>query len=639
MSNTHEWCASGIEPQQRVLQNLPVDVFPWWMERLRQFESLNIPDVNDLPAEASAEKETLQAQSIRSLFVAPVFWQQELLGFMGLDFVRRQQECTEEDRREIVTMTNTLGLLLAHQSAEQALRDQEKLYHSLVEDMPGLVCRFTTDGTLTFVNDAYCHYFEKQRDALVGHSFMPLIPDEDRAMVRETFELCTPRQPTVEYQHRVILPNGQVRWLRWVDRALFNAGNEIVEYQSLGVDITEKRELEAQLAQSHKLETIGLLAGGIAHDFNNGLQVMQGFTEIVLSQMADDDARRDDLTQVIAAVDRAQRLTRQLLAFSRSQPLRTEPLNLNDLVSAQQKMLSRILGEDIRIELELAKNIPPIFADPGQLEQIVLNLAVNARDAMPEGGRLAFRSADISLDEETARQHPDARPGRYVCLAVSDTGCGMSAEVVSRIFEPFFTTKEKGKGTGLGLSTVHGIVRQHEGWIHVYSVAGHGSTFKVYLPVKPEMNGKDEAKRTSCLQKEVAKTTGRILVVEDEQLLADLASRFLESAGYRVVVTANVSAAREAFAASGCAFDMIFTDVVLGDGNGVELADEFQRKHPGVHILLTSGYADERSRWKMIEQRGWTCLMKPYTKEALLKAVQAQLTGKNDADFAPEHLK
>lgn len=625
MSNTYEWCVAGIEPQMGNLQRIPVGAFPWWMSRLRRFESLNIPCVDDLPAEAAAEKETFQTQGIRSLFVAPVFCQEELLGFMGLDFVRQQRECPEADRNEVVTMANTLGLLLAHRSAEQSLRDQENLYHTLVEDMPGLICRFKADGALAFVNDEYCRFFEKTREELIGHSFMPLIPEEDQTMVYEKFASCSPTQPTVEYQHRVILPSGQARWTRWIDRALFNENGAITEYQSIGIDITEKHDLEAQLAQSQKLETIGLLAGGIAHDFNNGLQAIHGFTEMVLYETPKEDPRHEDLKEVTKAVGSAQRLTRQLLAFSRSQPLKPEPVDLNELIRSQRKMLARMLGEDVRIELHLAEDVLPVIADPGQVEQIVYNLAVNARDAMPDGGLLSFRTAAVALDEETAKQHPDARPVQYTCLAVSDTGCGIPPDVVERIFEPFFTTKEKGKGTGLGLSTVHGIVRQHEGWVHIYSQAGQGTTFKIFLPVVPEKAEAHEPDSPSDTEENAAKTTGNILVVEDEQHLARLAARMLEAAGHRVTLAMSAAEARKAFDAASGAFDILFTDVVLGDGNGVDLALEFQQKRPDLRVLFASGYADERSRWRIIEQRGWTCLMKPFARADLLSAVKEQL--------------
>ncbi len=625
ISNTHEWCAAGVEPQNAHLQQLSVDAYPWWMSRLRRFEFLSIPSVGDLPAEAKAEKETLQEQDILSLAVAPIRWKDDLLGFMGLDFVREKRACSDEEIRDISMIANTLGLLLAQTSFEQSLSDQEYLYHTLVEDMPGLICRFKPDGTLTFVNDEYCRYFGKTRENLIGHSFMPLIPDEEQAMVRDSFGLCSATEPTVEYQHRVILPNGNTRWFRWIDRALFDENNTVTEHQSIGIDITETRNLEAQLAQSQKLETIGLLAGGIAHDFNNGLQSIQGFTEMAMDQIADEGGARQDLVEVLTAVKRAQRLTRQLLAFSRRQPLTPEYVNLAALIQAQQKMLSRILGEDIRIVLDLGEEIQPIWADPGQMEQVVLNLVVNAREAIPDGGQICLKTENVTVCGKTATSHPDARPGRYVCLSVTDFGCGIPPDLVEKIFDPFFTTKAKEQGTGLGLSMVHGIVCQHGGWTQVRSQVGRGTTFKIFLPVAQEEIDVHALSSPASAVVNTANPNGNVLVVEDEDHLAKIAARLLKSAGYRVTLATSVAEARKIFDAASCDFDVLLADVVLGDGNGVDLALALQEKHPDLRVLFVSGYPDERSRWRIIEENGWAYLMKPYSRDDLLRAMEELL--------------
>ena len=385
-----------------------------------------------------------------------------------------------------------------------------------------------------------------------------------------------------------------------------------------------RRHLEQQLLQSQKMETVGRLAGGVAHDFNNLLQAILGFTELLMESGGKGASSQEDLQEIRKAASRARDLTRQLLAFSRKQMLAPQDIQLNDLIDNSQRMLRRLIGEDIALETRLRSHLWMIRADPGQIEQVIMNLTVNARDAMPKGGRLSFTTENVTFRNEDVADHTDARPGDFVCMAVSDTGEGMTEEVMSHIFEPFFTTKGAGHGTGLGLATIYGIVRQHEGWVHVYSQVGLGSTFKVYLPAlrRPTEAGKVIASADDVIPRGKGQ---HILLVEDEDGVRNLAYRTLTGYGYNVRAAACAMDALKLFEEHKGDFDIAVCDVVLPDMNGLELSDQLRKKKPTLKLILTSGYTDEKSRWPEISSRGITFIQKPFPVKDLLRAVQREL--------------
>lgn len=391
-------------------------------------------------------------------------------------------------------------------------------------------------------------------------------------------------------------------------------------------DITERRVMQQRMFESQKMETIGRLAGGIAHDFNNLLQAITGFSHLLLDHMEAQNPYRDDVLEIDKAARRAADLTRQLLAFSRKQLIETRTVDLNSLVDGTQKMLRRLIGEDIQLVLELEPNLDPVHIDPGQIEQVLVNLAVNARDAMPAGGRLVIATSSIVLLKEDDLFSPDRRHGRFVVLDVTDTGQGMKPEVRDRIFEPFFTTKGPGRGTGLGLSVVYGIVQQHEGMIHVYSEPGRGTTFRIYLPVSVEQSVSPDAHSEPKLAPDLPRGKyERILLVEDEQGVRDFTVSALRKYGYHPIVAENAAAAAQVFEQINGQVDLLFTDVVLPDQTGLELADALRRKRPDLRLLLTSGYMDEKSRWPVIRERGYPFLQKPYPLDNLLKTIRKVL--------------
>lgn len=390
---------------------------------------------------------------------------------------------------------------------------------------------------------------------------------------------------------------------------------------SIARDITERKYLEEQLRQAHKMEAIGKLAGGVAHDFNNLLTAILGYSELMLVKMEAENPYRDSAKEIKKAGERAASLTQQLLAFSRKQMLKPKTLNLNEVVKGIENMLMRIIGENISFISELDSELKHIKADPGQVEQIILNLSVNSGDAMQKGGELTIKTGNKDVDAQYCSLIPDSRPGRFVCLSISDTGEGMTKETIRHIFEPFFTTKKV--GTGLGLSVVYGIIKQHNGWINVYSEAGKGTTFNIYFPIVTP--GTDEGKQEKLSLKDLQGNQERILFVEDEEGVRKITVKALRDNGYAVVEAVTARQALEIFQQHGENFALIFSDIVLADKTGIELVEEVKVIDPDIKVLLTSGYADKKSRWVDVNEKGFPFLQKPYSLADLLISIREAL--------------
>jgi two-component system cell cycle sensor histidine kinase/response regulator CckA len=391
-------------------------------------------------------------------------------------------------------------------------------------------------------------------------------------------------------------------------------------YEAFVRDITNQRQLETQLAQAQKMEAIGRLAGGVAHDFNNLLTVILSYSDLLLEDLPAGSSDRDDVTQIRKAALGASQLTRQLLAFSRQQVLEPKVVDLNDAVSGIERLLTRVLREDIKLQCMLAADAGMIRVDPGQLEQVIMNLAVNARDAMPNGGLLTVETANVDLDAAYLQGHPVAKPGRYVMLAVTDTGIGMDAATQARIFEPFFTTKDIGKGTGLGLATVQGIVQQSGGFIWVYSEPDHGTVFKIYLPRVDE-----PASRTGDESEADARGTETVLVVEDVAAVRAVTREMLRRAGYHVLVAADGRAALQVAATHEGPIHLLLTDVVMPDLSGRDLAERLTEVRPDVKVIFMSGYTDDAVVRHGILQEGIAYLQKPFTPRSLSAKVRSVL--------------
>jgi len=404
---------------------------------------------------------------------------------------------------------------------------------------------------------------------------------------------------------------------------LRGAGGEVQGAICMALDITDRKQLEEQFRQAQKMEAVGRLAGGIAHDFNNLLMVIQGYADLLAERLAPGDPLRRNAEQIQLASQRATSLTQQLLAFSRKQILAPKVLNVQAVIGDMENILRRLLGEDVRLEISPGDDVGLVKADRSQIEQVIMNLAVNARDAMPEGGRLLIETANADLDSAYSAQPAVISPGKYVMLAVTDSGCGMDSKTQAHIFEPFFTTKEQGKGTGLGLATVYGIVKQSGGYIWVYSEPEHGTTFKVYLPRIED----DEAvtRRDSPEKQSLPRGSEVILLVEDEKGVRELAREYLETSGYSVIEAVDGDTALAMAASYDGEIHLLMTDVVMPGMSGRELADRISRMRPGIKVLFMSGYTDQAIVRHGILATDTVLLQKPFTLGTLASKLREVL--------------
>ncbi len=415
--------------------------------------------------------------------------------------------------------------------------------------------------------------------------------------------------------------DGSIMYLRLWTAPLHNAAGEVRGEIAVAADFTEQRRLEEQFIQAQKMEAIGRLAGGAAHDFNNVITVISGYGQILLDAVADILPLKEAAQEVLKASDRAAALASQLLVFSRRQVIQPQVLDVNEVVSNLQRMLSRLIGEDVELKTMLSPDLGLVRADPGQLEQVIVNLALNARDAMPNGGRLTIETANVQLDEASARTHGVAS-GSYIMLAVTDTGSGMTAEIRSHLFEPFYTTKERGKGTGLGLSTVYGIVKQHGGEIFVYSEPDRGSTFKIYFPQVVEAASPAAAEAVSVPLPRGSET---VLVVEDEEGVRKLVRSVLELNGYHVLEADSGETALEISSAHEGEIELLVTDVIMPKMSGRDLAEALVLLRPSIKVLFLSGYADRAIIEHGILDTGAAFMQKPFTPQALARKVREVL--------------
>jgi PAS domain S-box-containing protein len=506
---------------------------------------------------------------------------------------------------------------------EAALRaSEERMRFALEAAGVGIWDMDHTTGVLRFSERVEAQY-GMQPGTFVGtlEAFIALLHPEDRASVRESVANAMRSGGDFTLQGRTTWPDGTVHWLEGVGREYNDVDGRPLRALGISLDITGRHTLEAQYQQAQKMEAIGRLAGGVAHDFNNLLTVILGFCELLLADLDPCDARQPDISEIQKAGMRAAGLTRQLLTFSRQQIIEPTVLDLNVVVSEMRPMLSRLIGEDVTVLLDLAPEPAMMKADRGQVEQIVMNLAVNARDAMPTGGTLTIKTDNVDLDAADAQMHPAVKPGPSVVLTVTDTGTGMAPEVQARLFEPFFTTKAVGKGTGLGLATVHSIITQTGGHIRVQSEVGKGTSFQVYFPRR------DAAEIIVGPPPPVARPragTQTILVVEDSGALRKLTERLLQRQGYTVLLAANAEEALRVVEAHA-SIDLLLTDVVLPGASGPELARRLVERQRGIHVIYMSGYTDDAIIQHGVLQPGIAFLHKPFSSETLGRKIREVL--------------
>lgn len=528
--------------------------------------------------------------------------------------------------------------ITARKQDEQRLRASEARYRGIVEGQTDMIFRFGSDGVISFANGAlerYCRGRVSEVESLVGRDVRTLdqLPGQELLSIHMT---TLKRDSTIEeFDHSFVGADGVRRWSVWSVRALRDQQGSIDEIQVVGRDISERKEaeqererLQDQLRHAQKMESIGRLAGGVAHDFNNLLTAILGNIQLALMDMQGGRSPRECLGEASKAGHSAAALTRQLLAFSRKQLIEPRVLDLNQLIEQLQKMLARLIGEDVALQAVIDSPVGLVKADPTQLEQVLVNLAVNARDAMPDGGKLTIETADVVLDADFCRLHPEAKPGPHVLLSVSDTGSGMTPEVRSHLFEPFFTTKPKGKGTGLGLATVYGTVAQQGGCIDVESEPGKGSIFKIYLP---RAEGAADGDYSPSRVADLPTGSETILLVEDEPLVLAFAREILSRLGYNVI---DFGCAEDALARAGEALltaPLLVTDVVLPGQNGRALSKKLTEANPKLKTLFASGYADDVIGHHGMLEEGVLFIAKPYTAGALARKVRAVLDGTDGA--------
>ncbi len=751
MSNTHEWCAEGIEPQIERIQNVPTDTMPWWKEKIAQNKPVLIPAVSDLPLEAQQEREEFSSQGIQSLVCLPMIDERgHLIGFMGFDAVRKPRSWLEQEIEMLSLMAHLLAVAMGRSRAEVALRENVELlarsqqiahlgswkldvpanrlhwsdevyrifgcvpqefeatyevFLSFVhpDDRAAVDAAYTRSvrekhdgyeiehriirkdtGEERFVHEQYIHEFDdvgavirsigmvhditerKRAEEMLRHSYdlFQYIVEHMRSAVavhdRNLNYIYVSQQYLREYKvkekdivgkhHYEVFPDlpqkwrdahqralagevlsaeedpyfredGSVEWTRWECRPWYDQDGSvggIIVYTEV---ITERKraeeereKLQTQLIQAQKMEAVGRLAGGVAHDFNNMLTVILGGTEMAMEEAGGNDQLRNNLFEIQKAATRSADLTRQLLAFARRQTVAPKAVDINETVEGMLEMLLRLIGEDIHLIWRPGDNLYPVFIDPAQVDQILVNLCVNARDAIAGAGKITVETDNVCLDEAHFAKHAESVPGEFVMLAVSDNGCGMDTEVLGQLFEPFFTTKGVGKGTGLGLSTVDGIVRQNKGFIDVYSEPGHGTTFKIYLPQHAEKT----APKTE--QKQAAPPEANrqvILLVEDESAILKMTTLMLEGLGYTVIAASTPGEAIRLAREYEGQIDLLITDVIMPEMNGRDLARNIISIFPEISRLFMSGYTADVIAHHGVLDAGVHFIQKPFSMNAL----------------------
>ncbi len=516
-------------------------------------------------------------------------------------------------------LEGTILDITERKQAEEGLKESDKQYRTLFEDSIDGVYSVLRDGTMTDANPAFCELFGYMREEMIGKDIRELYLDPaDRPMFQKDIEKSGfVKDYEVQFQKR----DGTEVDCLISSSVIFDGDGNITGYRGIVRDLTARKELHRQLQQAQKMEAVGTLAGGIAHDFNNILQVVLGYSELVLGDEDLPDRLRNDLGRVLQAGKNGADLVQRLLTFSRKTETKPLNLDLNQRIRQTQKFLERTIPKMIDIQVVLADDLARIYVDPTQVDQVLMNLAVNARDAMPEGGKLVIETSNVFLDEAWDKALLGAKPGEYVLLRVSDTGDGMDKETQDHIFEPFYTTKEAGKGTGLGLAMVYGIVHQHGGYITCYSEPGEGTTFKMYFPaIEMEMN--PDVAATGIMP---AFGTETILLVDDEEFVRDLGKRILERSGYTVLTAANGKEALDLYKTEREKISVVILDLIMPEMGGKQCLEELLKIDPKVRVLIASGFAADGRTKAAMETGARGFVDKPYNMKRMLQAVRGVL--------------
>ena len=585
----------------------------------------------DLVADEEAKQTTKEfyRHIIKNQPEPEVFFNQDLTQDGRLITSQINWDYIRNEKGQVEGVISIISDISERIEAEERLRKSEANYRLLVENQTDVVVKVDLEGSFLFVSPSYCRLFGKTEEELLGHKFMPLVHEDDREPTEKAMKTLFTPPYTAYIEQRALTAQGW-RWLSWADTAVLDHNRNVVEIIGVGRDITDRKQAEAEkenlqalLAQAQKMDALGTLASGIAHDFNNILAAIMGYSELALEGLDYEHSVRRDVQQIIKAAGKARALIRQILAFSRKTKIQQNTLSLNHVVQEFVPILNRTLPKMIQLELRLQDDIQTIKADPRQLEQVLLNLASNAADAMSGSGNITITTGNTRVEQGRCDVCGDVFSGEFVLLTFQDTGSGMTQQTKSKIFDPFFTTKEIGKGTGLGLSTVFGIITGHGGHIKCHSKLGEGTTFSIYLPAagaqsEPETESEPEA------EKEL-RGSGTILLVDDEAAVREIANRILSFNGYRVLEASSGEEALEKFKASQAKIDVVVLDLGMPGIGGKVCLGEILKLDPQAKVLIASGYIQYELSGELAQMGAAAMISKPYNRTDLLEQVRSMM--------------
>ncbi len=586
-----------------------------------------IPEVAALDSEARQDRESLQAQQVQSLLIVPLFSKTSgVMGFVGVDDTRKTRRWTEDQVVLLRLAADIIARDLERRHHEAALRESERRFRDILENVNLISLILDVNGHISFCNTFMLDLCGYTLDEVIGRDYFDIfIPPDERKVLRVLFfEGLGTRSFPVHYEYPILTRDGALRLVVWDNTILYDHRGSMAGLASIGRDVTEHRQLEEHYRRVQKMESVGRLAGGVAHDLNNLLAPIIGYCDMLLDELDSETEHHENIRHILNAAERARDLTHQLLAFGRKQVLQLQLININTLVKSLHEVLRRTIPENIEVLTFLTEDIHAVKADRSQVEQVILNLVVNAQSAMPKGGTLTIETANIVLDAEYAATHVGVSPGPHVLLIISDTGVGMNAATLERVFEPFYSTKSDGQGSGLGLATVYGIVKQHGGHIWVYSEPDQGTSFKIYFPTEglpPETGGDEEATTPTVGGKEA------ILVVEDNELVRVLAQQVLTKFGYTAYAAESPRQALALLANSDLHIDMLLSDVVMPEMNGKELYQKIIADRPGLKVLYMSGHTENVIAHQGILDTDVPFIPKPFNVRTLLAEIRKVLGG------------
>jgi PAS domain S-box-containing protein len=631
LSAAHQWCAGQVEGHQAELQELPAASFPWFMSCMHEAGGVAVFRLDDLGEEAAAEKALWQRHGVRSVLCVAIRRGRELRGFIGVDSLAAERLWQPEEMRFLSLAAEVFNMALDRQRAEEALRKAEEDYRGIFEHSAEGIFQSTIQGRYLKANPALARIygFDSPQELIESTKDIGQQIYADPAQRQEFLRILKLQGQVRGFEFEVRRKDGSRAYATVDARAVRDQERKIRFLEGMVQDITGRKlaerareELEAQLRHSQKMEAVGTLAGGIAHDFNNILTAIMGYGELAQLEAERNRNNSIQLEQIIKAAERARDLVKQLLTFSRRSETELKPIDLNQLVVQSIKMLEHTIPKMVEIKMKLSGDLKSVLADSTQLEQIIMNLASNASDAMPDGGTLVFETSPAYLDLEFCRDNPGVVPGPYVMLTVSDSGQGMGPDTLGKVFDPFFTTKEIGKGTGLGLSTVYGIVQEHGGHIVCKSELGKGTTFQIYLPVL-QSEPEEAAGQDSALPL-IAGGHENLLLVDDEKHIRDFTKEVLEGVGYQVVSAASGEEALEILRAGG-ELDLVILDLGMPGMGGHKCLRELLQINPALKVLIASGYSAEGKIQDMLQQGAVGYIAKPFKRNDLLLKVRSTL--------------